>query len=193
MQIVDVRIKRVDLPEANMQAIYRRMQTERQRQAAEFRAEGEGGCALPYEPGRDAFASLSRTAEDLSALADGVEELPPNPEARSAVLAHLERRAVLRRAWRRAAARRRSSASSRAGRRPRGTLEAVGEEVLALVRDGTPPEQIGIVCPSLDRCPAPLETVFGCSASRTPRGPLRLAAAPLGQRALACSASRGWR
>ena len=41
-QVVDVRIKRVDLPEANMQAIYRRMQTERQRQAAEFRAEGEG-------------------------------------------------------------------------------------------------------------------------------------------------------
>ena len=42
INIVDVRIKRVDLPEANMQAIYRRMQTERQRQAAEFRAEGEG-------------------------------------------------------------------------------------------------------------------------------------------------------
>ena len=42
--IVDVRIKRVDLPAANMQAIYRRMQTERQRQAAEFRAEGEGAA-----------------------------------------------------------------------------------------------------------------------------------------------------
>ena len=43
-QVVDVRIKRVDLPEANMQAIYRRMQTERQREAAEFRAEGEGAA-----------------------------------------------------------------------------------------------------------------------------------------------------
>jgi modulator of FtsH protease HflC len=42
VEIVDVRIKRVDLPEANMQAIYRRMQAERQREAAEFRAEGEG-------------------------------------------------------------------------------------------------------------------------------------------------------
>ncbi len=42
VKVVDVRIKRVDLPEANMQAIYRRMQTERQREAAEFRAEGEG-------------------------------------------------------------------------------------------------------------------------------------------------------
>jgi membrane protease subunit HflC len=44
VNIVDVRIKRVDLPEPNMQAIYRRMQTERQRQAAEFRAEGEGAA-----------------------------------------------------------------------------------------------------------------------------------------------------
>jgi membrane protease subunit HflC len=42
--VVDVRIKRVDLPEPNMQAIYRRMQTERQREAAEFRAEGEGAA-----------------------------------------------------------------------------------------------------------------------------------------------------
>jgi membrane protease subunit HflC len=40
MEIVDVRIKRADLPEANSQAIYRRMQTERQREAAELRAEG---------------------------------------------------------------------------------------------------------------------------------------------------------
>ena len=44
IKVVDVRIKRVDLPLANMQAIYRRMQTERQRQAAEFRAEGEGAA-----------------------------------------------------------------------------------------------------------------------------------------------------
>lgn len=41
MKIVDVRIKRADLPEANSQAIYRRMQTERQREAAEIRAQGE--------------------------------------------------------------------------------------------------------------------------------------------------------
>jgi modulator of FtsH protease HflC len=42
VKVVDVRMKRVDLPEPNMQAIYRRMQTERQQQAAEIRAEGEG-------------------------------------------------------------------------------------------------------------------------------------------------------
>lgn len=40
VRIVDVRIKRADLPEANSAAIYRRMQTERQQEAAEARAEG---------------------------------------------------------------------------------------------------------------------------------------------------------
>src|SRR5438105_4899801 len=38
--IVDVRIRRADLPEQNSQAVYQRMQTERQREAAEFRAQG---------------------------------------------------------------------------------------------------------------------------------------------------------
>ena len=38
--IVDVRIKRADLPPANSEAIYARMQTERQREAKEFRAQG---------------------------------------------------------------------------------------------------------------------------------------------------------
>ncbi len=38
--IVDVRIKRADLPPANSDAIYRRMQTEREREAKEFRAKG---------------------------------------------------------------------------------------------------------------------------------------------------------
>ena len=40
IQIVDVRIKRADLPPANSDAIYRRMQTEREREAKEFRAKG---------------------------------------------------------------------------------------------------------------------------------------------------------
>ncbi|MGC1779795.1 MAG: protease modulator HflC [Xanthobacteraceae bacterium] len=40
IHIVDVRIRRVDLPEQNSLAVYKRMQTERQREAAEFRAEG---------------------------------------------------------------------------------------------------------------------------------------------------------
>jgi membrane protease subunit HflC len=40
VQVVDVRIRRADLPEQNSQAVYQRMQTERQREAAEFRAQG---------------------------------------------------------------------------------------------------------------------------------------------------------
>lgn len=41
IEIVDVRIKRADLPEANSQAIFRRMQTEREQEAAQIRAQGE--------------------------------------------------------------------------------------------------------------------------------------------------------
>ena len=40
IKIVDVRIKRADLPQANSNAIFRRMQTEREREAKEFRAKG---------------------------------------------------------------------------------------------------------------------------------------------------------
>ena len=40
IEIIDVRIKRADLPPANSDAIYKRMQTEREREAKEFRAEG---------------------------------------------------------------------------------------------------------------------------------------------------------
>src|SRR5689334_7574605 len=40
IQVVDVRIRRADLPEQNSQAVYKRMQTEREREAQEFRAQG---------------------------------------------------------------------------------------------------------------------------------------------------------
>jgi membrane protease subunit HflC len=67
VSIVDVRIKRVDLPEANMQAIYRRMQTERQREAAEFRAEGEGAA-------RRIRATADREVTVIKAEATGESE-----------------------------------------------------------------------------------------------------------------------
>ncbi|MEQ9519128.1 MAG: protease modulator HflC [Parvibaculum sp.] len=41
VEIVDVRIRRADLPEANSDAIFQRMNTERQREAAELRAQGK--------------------------------------------------------------------------------------------------------------------------------------------------------
>jgi modulator of FtsH protease HflC len=40
ISVVDVRIRRADLPEQNSQFVYTRMQTERQREAAEFRGQG---------------------------------------------------------------------------------------------------------------------------------------------------------
>jgi membrane protease subunit HflC len=41
IQVIDVRIKRADLPAANQAAVYRRMQTARQQEAAQIRAVGE--------------------------------------------------------------------------------------------------------------------------------------------------------
>jgi membrane protease subunit HflC len=40
IDVVDIRIRRADLPEQNSLAVYKRMQTERNREAAEFRAQG---------------------------------------------------------------------------------------------------------------------------------------------------------
>ena len=41
IEVIDVRIKRVDLPEENSQAIFRRMQTQREQEARRIRAEGD--------------------------------------------------------------------------------------------------------------------------------------------------------
>jgi membrane protease subunit HflC len=41
IEVVDARIRRADLPEQNSQAVYQRMQTARQREAAEYRAQGQ--------------------------------------------------------------------------------------------------------------------------------------------------------
>ncbi len=118
--------------------------------------------SIPYEPGRPAFASLTRTMDDLAALADGrIEELPPRfGEVAAPALAHLERTLF--------------SETPPATAPPldgalrffeaagtRGALELVGEELLALIRSGVAPEQIGIVCPTLERWQAPLETALG--------------------------------
>lgn len=46
VEILDVRIKRADLPEETSQAIFRRMRSEREKEAAEFRAEGKEQAQL---------------------------------------------------------------------------------------------------------------------------------------------------
>src|SRR4051812_37485104 len=138
--------------------------------------------SLPYEPGRDAFASLSRTSEDLTRLAEGrIEELPPGTKARTPVLAHLER-SLFAAAATPAPPELDGSLRFLEGAGIRGTLELVADELLALLRDGTPAEEIAIVCPSLDRWRAPLDTAFTTfGVPYALEGRLRLGQSPFGQ------------
>ncbi len=64
IEIVDVKIRSADLPPENSAAIYQRMQTERQRQATEIRAEGE-------QEARRIRAEADRTATVTVAEANG--------------------------------------------------------------------------------------------------------------------------
>ena len=73
--IVDVRIKRADLPPENSQAIYRRMQTEREREAKEARAKGaEQGLRIRARADRDRtvlLADAQKLADILRGEGDG--------------------------------------------------------------------------------------------------------------------------
>jgi len=74
IQVVDVRIRRADLPEQNSQAVYQRMQTERQREAAEFRAQGaQKAQELRANADREAtviVAEANSTAEQTRGTGD---------------------------------------------------------------------------------------------------------------------------
>src|SRR4030095_4481027 len=74
IQVVDVRIRRADLPEANSQAVYQRMQTERQREAAEFRAQGgQKAQEIRSKADREAtviVADANSTAEQVRGTGD---------------------------------------------------------------------------------------------------------------------------
>ena len=124
-------------------------------------ARGEVHVSLPYEPGRAAFASLSRTVADLGALAGGdIVELAPrlglptcrrvSPISSAHLFDDTATPAPLD-----------SSVRFLEGAGRRATLELVAETVLELVRDGIAPEEIAIVCPSLERSRASIETAFG--------------------------------
>jgi ATP-dependent helicase/DNAse subunit B len=138
--------------------------------------------SLPYEPGRPAFASLRRTAEDLAGLAaSGIEELPPRwSEVAEPALAHLER--GLFEDAPPAPVPIDGAIRFFEGAGARGALELVGEELLALLRAGTPAERIGIVCPSVERWRAPIETALGTlGIPYAIAGDLRLTQTALGQ------------
>jgi len=75
IQIVDVRIRRADLPQQNSDAIYRRMQQERVREANEYRAQGEQiSQEVRSKADRDAtviVAEATRQAEITRGEGDG--------------------------------------------------------------------------------------------------------------------------
>ena len=65
IKVEDVRIRRADLPPANSEAIYRRMQTERQQEAAQFRAEGnEEARKITSESERERTVLLANAERD---------------------------------------------------------------------------------------------------------------------------------
>jgi membrane protease subunit HflC len=68
IEIVDVRIKRTELPEKNEQSVFNRMRTERERQAKKFRAEGD-------EEARKIRSSAERSRAVLLAEAARESEL----------------------------------------------------------------------------------------------------------------------
>jgi ATP-dependent helicase/DNAse subunit B len=116
--------------------------------------------SLPYEPNRAPFESLARTSADLSSLAAGrIEELPPRyGELAPPALAHFERHLFDDRPP--PAPQLDGAIRFLEGAGARGTLELVADEALRLIRAGTGPEQILVVCPSVERQRAQLETAF---------------------------------
>lgn len=76
MAVVDVRLKRVDLPPDNSQAIFQRMQSERQREAAEERAVGQRDAIKIKADADRQVAVLKADAEKLAQIirgeADGI-------------------------------------------------------------------------------------------------------------------------
>ena len=65
IEVVDVRIRRADLPEQNSQAIYQRMQTEREREAAEIRAQGnEEAQRIRARADREATVIIAEAERD---------------------------------------------------------------------------------------------------------------------------------
>jgi PD-(D/E)XK nuclease superfamily len=148
--------------------------------------------SLPYEPGRAAFATLARIAADLAALAGPriVELAPRAGEFVHPALAHVERHIFghdrLETAANGGRPRLRGGVRFLEAAGTRNVLELVADEILGLVREGVPPDEITLVCPSLERWRASLETALG--TLRIPyalEGRIPLRQTPYGQALLA--------
>src|SRR5262249_39306825 len=75
IKVVDVRVRRADLPKQNSHAVYQRMQTERQRQAASIRGEGnQKSLEIRAKADRDVTVILAEAqsrAEQIRGEGDG--------------------------------------------------------------------------------------------------------------------------
>ncbi|BCW88809.1 Modulator of FtsH protease HflC [Alphaproteobacteria bacterium SO-S41] len=75
IEVVDVRIRRADLPQANSQAIFNRMRTDRQREAADIRAKGDQASQeIKSEADKQAtiiVAEAQKTADIMRGEGDG--------------------------------------------------------------------------------------------------------------------------
>ena len=123
-------------------------------------ARAEVTVALPYEPGRAVFGALARTQQELARRASGrITELP----ARSSEYAHPALAFIERRLFEPGEA---AAPPSEGAVRfleasgSRAAFELVAEEALALLRQGVEAEEIAVICPSLERRRAALETAF---------------------------------
>jgi ATP-dependent helicase/DNAse subunit B len=125
-----------------------------------FAGRADVTVSLQYEPGRLAFESLERTAADLAGLAGQIDELPPRyGDYAHPALAHLER--ALFEDAPPPAPPAEGAIRFLEGAGMRATLELAADEILQLLRAGTAPDEILVVCPSLERVRAPLEAAFG--------------------------------
>src|SRR5204863_6614 len=139
--------------------------------------------SIPYEPGRPAFASLTRTMDDLAALADGrIEELAPRfDEVAAPALAHLER-TLFSEAPPAAAPPLEGALRFFEAAGTRGALELVGdkpeqvEEETIRLRDGQPLRMLE----ELRSAPTTLDAVAGLAGSML-RAAYGLEAPPVGE------------
>lgn len=69
LEVIDVRIKRADLPEANLNSTFKRMQAERQREAADQRARGEEAAQrVRAEADRQSLELVSKAQRDADII-----------------------------------------------------------------------------------------------------------------------------
>ena len=123
-------------------------------------ARTEVTVSMPYEPGRAAFAALERTVEELAGLAAGaIEELARQAAgAPPPALLHVERELFSDDAATGPSLD--GAVRFLEGAGARGTVELLASEIASLLRGGTAPERVGVVCESVDRWRVPLEGAF---------------------------------